>query len=170
MSLPRSHPNYRTAHQRIWDRVAKSGDGECWNWQGAINSHGYGTIRQERRSRGCHVVAFESASRSSVPHGMQVCHRCDNRRCCNPAHLFLGTTQENTADRNAKGRQARGARVKLAKLNDADVAIARYLMDCGVTGKRLAQLHGVAQATMSAIYRRKTWMHVPDLVAPSEAP
>lgn len=148
--------------QRLWARVERGSTSECWEWQGAINSHGYGTIRERCKSKGAHVIAYRS-TRGEVPSGLYVCHTCDNRRCCNPEHLFLGTNLDNTSDRNAKGRQARGSRISTAKLTEAEVAIIRYLTDCGANGKALAKLYGIDQTAVSAIHRRRTWAHVPDL-------
>lgn len=154
--------------QRLWARVERPAPDACWEWQGAINSHGYGTIRERCASKGAHVIAYRS-SKGDVPAGMLVCHTCDNRKCCNPAHLFLGTKAENNADRNAKGRQARGSRIKRARLTETDAALIRYLTDCGANGKQLAALYGVFQSTISSIHRLRTWAHVPDLQAPAEA-
>jgi len=151
--------------QRLWARVKKGAPNECWEWQGAINSHGYGTIRERCKSKGAHVIAFRSAN-GDVPGGLCVCHTCDNRRCCNPEHLFLGTNLDNISDRDAKGRQARGARISRAKLTESDAAIIRYLTDCGANGKALARLFGINQTAVSAIHCRQTWAHVPDLHAP----
>lgn len=153
---------------RLWRRVDRGAPGACWEWQGAINSHGYGTIREWCKSKGTHVIAYRS-THGDVPQGMYVCHRCDNRKCCNPAHLFLGTNAENIADRDAKRRQARGSRIKRARISEADAAIIRYLTDCGANGKALAKLYGINQSAVSAIHRRRTWAHVPDLQAPEAA-
>lgn len=157
--------NYLEAHERVWKRIDKRSPVECWEWQGAINSHGYGTIRQRCVSRGAHVVALESTG-VVVPKGMQVCHHCDNRRCCNPQHLFVGTLQDNMADRDAKGRQARGVRIPRARLTEHSVSLIRLLLDLGVPGLRLAELFGVPQPTISAIKRGVGWKHVPALEAP----
>lgn len=154
--------SYLEAHERVWLRVDKRAPSECWEWQGAINGHGYGTIRQHCASRGAHVVALESTG-VVVPKGMQVCHRCDNRRCCNPAHLFVGTLQENNADRDAKGRQARGSGSARAKLTESAVSLIKLLLSLGVEGKRLGQLYGVPQSAISSINCGRTWKHVAPL-------
>lgn len=147
--------------QRLWNRVDMSGGPDvCWEWQGAINSHGYGTIRERCASKGCHVIAFRSM-RGPVPRGM-------NRKCCNPKHLFLGTALDNNRDRATKGRNnsARGEATGHAKLTPRDVALIRHLVECGARQRPLCKLFGVTQMSINAIVHRRAWAHVPDLQMP----
>jgi hypothetical protein len=79
--------------------------GECLEWTLARKENGYGSFRISR-SLGCmhaHKAAWIIAN-GAVPHGLYVCHTCDNRVCCNPAHLWLGTAKQNQQDMAAKGR------------------------------------------------------------------
>lgn len=78
----------------------------CWEWTGSLNSGGYGTVgRQGLTGRTLHRLAWEMAY-GPIPDGAQVLHRCDNRKCCRPDHLFLGTAADNIYDMIEKGRAA----------------------------------------------------------------
>lgn len=97
-----------TLEARFWAKVEKGGADDCWEWQAARNEDGYGITRGgvRRSMEGAHRVAWR-LTYGSIPSGMQVLHRCDNRPCVNPAHLFLGTQQDNIADMCAKGRHVK---------------------------------------------------------------
>lgn len=153
--------------ERIRRRVAIREDG-CWQWLGGKNRFGYGYIGVGSRTDGsrrlakAHRVSYE-AFVGPIPYGLFVLHRCDNRACVNPDHLFLGTQSDNMADKVNKGRQARqlGEAHPRAIMTDTLVreARARYAAG-GITKGRLATEYGVSQATMSYVINRVTWSHI----------
>lgn len=160
---------------RLWENIdwANPTDTGCLLWTGSRTCYGYGGIAvglfPEDRALfpGCPSRTI-AASRAiwalyfgPILAGMCVCHACDNRLCCNPDHLFLGTTQENTDDRIRKGREARGAQSGVSKLTDRRVIAIRKAYSRGdVTYPQLAALHGVDRTTIGRIVRRVIWRHL----------
>jgi len=133
----------------------------CWPWTGGRSmADGYGFISQNGHSVGAHRVAWEFAY-GPIPEGLFVCHRCDNPPCCNPTHLFLGTSAENTADKTAKGRQPRGAQHHNVRLTEDQVGLIRRRYAAGAdTLKTIARDLGVHPATVRFVVIRKTWKRV----------
>src|SRR5688572_10792126 len=89
---------------RFWAKVVVAGPDECWNWQAATRD-GYGAIGHHRKTLGAHVVSF-LIHHGDIPKGRKILHSCDNRLCCNPAHLSAGTHQRNMDVRGEKGTNA----------------------------------------------------------------
>jgi hypothetical protein len=153
-----------TVVERFMSKVDQRPDG-CWIWTAQRNAKGYGCFSINGRSRPAHRVAFALFVRP-IPAGMFVCHRCDNPSCVNPAHLFIGTAADNSADMVAKGRP-RGARSPLigeshpaAKLSVRDIAIIRREAAEGTEFSELARRFGVTAQAIKRIVARQTWRHV----------
>lgn len=131
----------------------------CWPWTGTIDRNGYGVISDEKRRQiRAHRIAYERV-KGRIPDGLCVLHHCDNRPCCNPDHLFVGTDADNNHDRHRKGRYPTGAAHPLAKLTDQDVREIRSSYP-QMTQKSIAERYGLDQTTISEIVLRKKWKHV----------
>lgn len=147
-----------TSEMRFWGRIKKGPD--CWLWQGAVNTTGYGMASWEgRKNIVAHRLAYKLL-RGPIPAGKLALHRCDTPRCCNPDHLFFGTDADNMADKVAKRRQVHGERMHTAKLTEEDVLEIRRLK--GIErGKTIAARFGVATSHISNIWTRRLWKHLP---------
>ncbi len=134
----------------------------CILWGGSVDtSKGYGTFFMPgSRPTGAHRVAYELMV-GPIPEGLYVLHRCDNRLCINPTHLFLGTHQDNIADCVAKGRQARGEKQGFSKLTADDIIAIRRRCQDGESQRSIAEEFGVCQQSISNILRGVLWKHVP---------
>lgn len=144
--------------KRFWSGVDKQGPDECWLWSEGCFDSGYGQVRQGKKKRRAHRVAWELA-RGPIPGGLCVLHSCDNPPCCNPSHLFIGTLQDNSRDRDAKGRGAdvNGERNPAAKLNREDVANIRRRSESGEAHRSIAALFGIHRNHVGRIVRKERW-------------
>ena len=88
------------------EKVVKDDVTGCWNFMGHLQN-GYGTIKVGGKFGSPHQVHREMYKiyKSDIPKGLFVCHKCDNPKCCNPEHLFLGTHKDNMKDMVEKGRR-----------------------------------------------------------------
>lgn len=151
----------KTALEKVREKLPVGDPDHCWEWPAARNQKGYGMLFEyvgiEQKTRKAHRVAYELFV-GPVPDGMFVCHRCDNPPCCNPAHLFLGTAQDNMDDAMAKQRRPhlpRKLSAAQARAIRADPRVARVI----------AAEFGLSVTTVYAIKTGKAWRHLPDEAA-----
>ena len=138
---------------------------DCWLWTGSLSS-GYGQMNG-RGHRGCSPVrashvAYELFKGPLIP-GLHVCHSCDNPRCVNPAHLWLGDDMANSLDKRAKGRSNTGERHGKAKLTTAQVQEIRALRRDGVAASRIAERFGITRAYVYRVQHGMTWGHLAEV-------
>lgn len=171
--------------ERFWSKVDKSSD--CWEWTAHTDGDGYGIFWVDGVNRRAHRISY--AVTHGDPGDLMVCHSCDNPRCVNPAHLFLGDATANNRDRERKGRGAhgnahwtrrrpgdvprgdawrdkfgerngvRGEDVNTAKLTEDDVREIRRNVE-GLTQPERARRYGVSKQTIQQAVSRRTWRHV----------
>jgi hypothetical protein len=129
---------------RFWHKVHRLDEDDCWNWLAAKQTDGYGSFWvSTRKSMLAHRISWTLLV-GPIPDGMKVLHRCDNRCCVNPNHLFLGTQADNMQDCSSKGRIQHGERAGRVKLSDDDVARIREMSMFGARRKDVAQVFGIS--------------------------
>lgn len=148
----------------FWAKVDKQGAGGCWNWTASLKPKGYGQFYWRGKMHRAHRLAWTLAGRALPAKGLELAHRCDNRICVNPEHLFVATHAENMADCKAKGRQSCGERSKRNKLTEAQVIEIRANPPKLGRGLReideYAAKYGVSKGTIYCSLTRRTWSHI----------
>lgn len=152
----------RTDGEAFWSNVDQSGGPDaCWPWMRSKNHLGYGNVSWDGKVRRSHRVAYLLANGRWADG--ETMHICDNRACCNPAHLIEGTHADNMADMKAKGRRKginTGERNGRAKLTEVDVREIKRLLATGMSQDEIAFQYGVCQTQISKIERGKAWRDV----------
>lgn len=152
----------KTLAERFWSKVDKRGPDECWNWTASLWGGGYGQFMR-KGSRYAHHVSWELTNGSRGD--KCVLHKCDNPRCVNPRHLFLGSLSDNTQDMMRKGRHRpavlRGTEHKRSKLSEHQVRLIRTAYNGGwANGVELARMYGVSSTIIYGIVKGRSWKHV----------
>ena len=151
-------------HNRFWAKVTKQSAQGCWEWTGHCLVNGYGWFSvKSGLSRGAHrVSACMSGLLASLDSKLHVLHKCDNPKCVNPDHLFVGTNGDNVADRVSKGRTGWkvqfGASNGRAKLVKSQILFIRGLYESGMFSQsQLGQAFGVGQPAIHKIVHGQRW-------------
>jgi len=150
-------PKKKTLTERILDNIKIVGG--CWEWQKCVTPLGYGHIRTNGITRLAHRESYKVFV-GEIPAGLYVMHSCDNPCCCNPEHLLVGTTQDNTRDRQEKGRGASGEQCGASKLTERDVLSIRSRLALGEKQAPIAREYNLDPSTISSIYTGRNWKHI----------
>jgi hypothetical protein len=132
---------------------------DCWEATGPREANGYVRLNIHGKRVLAHRISWE-LHYGPIPPGMFVCHHCDNRACCRPSHLFLGTDVDNIRDMVAKDRHPRGERCGRSKTTDRDVQAMRADAALGVSVHTLAARYALEVSTVRYILNRTTWKHL----------
>jgi hypothetical protein len=150
---------------RFWSKVKIGNPDECWEWQGKVGNSGYGRFWVDGNLITASRVAYSLANDIDLPIDILVCHTCDNRKCINPSHLFLGTHKDNNQDAIKKGRRIpefiNRNKTPTAKLNPEQVLqIRKFYQDKKYTSKELSVIFNVTQVTICYVISKRTWSHI----------
>lgn len=166
-----SHRWHAIPLKERFEKYVQESDG-CWPWIGARTGKGYGAFSVPSPSGRPRLMVASRVSYEiyvgPIPPRLFVCHRCDNRECVRPDHLFLGTHQDNMDDKRAKGRESHygpsfsGEKHPMATLTDAQASEMRTLFDGGGWQQSaLAQRFGVSKRVVYGVVRNETFRHLP---------
>lgn len=145
---------------RFESKYVKSSNG-CWEWTGATWD-GYGEFWLAGTSRRAHRVSYRMYV-GNIPNDMCVLHKCNNRRCVNPEHLYLGSKQDNAQDAIAAGTINTTYKVNFsrrAKLSNDDVVCIKKMLRDHIKQWLIAWIYQVKPGTISAINTKINWSHV----------
>lgn len=153
--------------ERFWPKVDKDGPvpqhdptlGPCWLWTGTVSCWGYGLFHSNGGTQRAHRFSLELES-GAIAAGLYVCHRCDNKVCVRPSHLYAGTHAQNTADAVQRGRTVRGPSMTHSKLTPDAVRAIRSRHAEGETVSQLSRDFGVTRSNVRAAIDRRTWAWV----------
>lgn len=160
--------------ERFWSKVTVGKEDECWNWTASSRGLGYGSFKYNGKVIDSHRMSW-FLTYGEFPE-LMVLHRCDNRGCCNPNHLFLGNYLDNIRDMVSKGRNAKGERTGWythpekrkfgenhpnSKLKDEDVIeIYKLYFHDKIKQTEIAEKFGVRKSTIGDVVKGRGWKHL----------
>ncbi len=144
---------------RFWRKVNKGPVNECWEWIGGLDHRGYGKMGEGPaggKTLAVHRVSYELHF-GPIPEGQLVCHRCDNRRCVNPAHFFLGTQKDNMQDCKNKDRHHAKSRHYKSKITTEISQRVLELRKAGMSHEKISKEIGTCRQSVSNILSGNHW-------------
>lgn len=149
--------------KRFWSKVNIGDPDKCWNWTASGRGQGYGAIKIDGIVYDAHRIAY-IITYGDIPDGMWVLHKCNNRACCNPNHLYAGTRSDNTKDSFNDGtlslinaKKAHGEAHGQSKLKLQQVNEIRELIKSGRTIRSVANQYGISHSQVFRIKAGREW-------------
>ncbi len=133
----------------------------CIRYLGAFSHSGYGVFDINEKTHSAHRISYELFV-GKIPKGKMVLHKCDNRQCIAPQHLFIGTQADNMKDMHVKNRhhKNKGEKCGHSKLSVTDVKNIKAALKRGMKQKYIALRYKVSPMTVSDIKHKRTWKHI----------
>jgi hypothetical protein len=154
------HRKPRTLENRLLSNVAIDEQTGCWNWTGSYFKSLYGRITIDGKNALAHRVSYGHFY-GEIPDGLFVCHSCNNKRCINPRHLYVGTINDNARDAVLSGDTAKGENNGMAILTrEKVVEIKRLIKSRQVVYRKIAEIFGVSRQAIKDIASGRTWSWV----------
>lgn len=156
----------KSVYERMHEYTQRSSDSECWEWTSYRDPNGYGRLNVPNDKGSyvpmlAHRLAWQFANGRDLDRYEHVMHRCDNPGCVNPAHLRLGSHQDNMADKMRKGRHRYGTSVGekhgMARLTDDQVREIRASTGSSI---KIGEKYGISGRQVRSIRRRESWKHL----------
>ena len=154
---------FKSKSNKFWKQVNIRLSDQCWPWQGTLQKNGYGDfdfrLRGIRYRCSSHRTSYMLTHNCQIQKGLCILHSCDNRRCVNPNHLFIGTQKDNIHDMMNKNRHPRpsGENSSAAKLTMSDVKAIRQRASDGEKLCDIAEDFPVDRTQISRIVSKKRW-------------
>ena len=169
--MARPKPTQEQIVERFWSKVNKDGPihphlkSPCWVWQRNFNNNGYGVFSVNCKNSLAHRFSYNLHNTPLTSSKVLVCHKCDNKWCVNPEHLFAGNHTDNQMDAMSKGRwwfpeRAKGENNPAAKLCVSQVLEIRELLNRKVPQKHIASKFGISVHLVRKISYRSVWKHI----------
>lgn len=146
--------------ERLFSFINMNSNG-CWDWIGAKNKKGYGCLSYKNKTTIAHRLSYLLFI-GEIPKDLHVLHRCDNPKCINPNHLFLGTDLDNSNDKISKGRFvcSYGKDNGNSKLTDEQVVDIKIKIKKGLSFASISRTYEVSETTIAYIAKNKSWRHI----------
>jgi len=144
----------------VWKQINRKSEDECWEWIGKSLSKGYGHLRINNKDCYSHRMVYIETY-GSIPEGLCILHTCNNPKCCNPKHLYVGTHADNMEQMSKDGRSNMGEKHPNSRLSNQIIIKIRFLYSTGkYSQKCLGKMVGVSQGQISRIIKKDGWKHI----------
>jgi len=150
------HQAPRTLENMLFMKLAKDEVTGCWNWTGGLFDSGYGRVTKNGKNALAHRVSYAHFF-GSIPEGLQVCHKCNNKRCINPDHLYVGTHNDNMRDVTLTDVHKGENNAKALLTQSQVLEIKAHIRERKIVYRKIAEMYGVSRQAIKDIASGRTW-------------